>query len=86
MEDVFVAVVPGPGQEGQDDLLGDETSFLVQATLDVAAEVHPGLEEVSLAGDALDYLVGLGELFLFSHGDFPVGGDFLGDAAEAKDG
>ena len=38
------------------------------------------------AGDALDHLVGLGEFFLFGHGDFPVGGDVLGDLAEAVDG
>ena len=79
-------MVPGPGEEGQDHPLGYDALSPVEALLDVVVQVHPGLEAMAGAGDALDDLVGLGELFAFFGGDGPVGGDFLGQLAETEDG
>ena len=79
-------MVPGPGEQRQDDLLGNETLSFVEASPDVVIQVHVGLESVSGGGDAMDYLVRLGELFFFGGGDSPVVGDFLGQLAKAKDG
>ena len=86
VEDVVVAVVPGPGEQGQDDLLGNEAFGLVATALDVAVQVHVGMGHLSGIGDAPDHLQGLGQFFLFGHGGFPVVGDFLGQPAEAIDG
>ena len=67
-------------------MLGIETLSFVEALLDVVMEVHVGFEYMAVAGDALDYLVGLGEWFLFGGGDGPVFGDLLGELAEAEYG
>ena len=86
VEDVVVAVVPGPGEEGQDHLLGNEALSLVEALLDVVIQVHVGLEAMTGGGDAADDLVRVGELLTLGGGDGPVVGDFPGQLAEAVDG